>query len=76
MLDVCNCAVLTVVYGWHGKVDWRLGLTFGAVSAAAAAIVSNVMVDFLEEHQVPPPAQATPPPQPHPLRPTPARGRV
>jgi len=54
MLDVFNCAMLTVTYGLHGKVDWRLGGMFGAVSALFAALVSNIMVNFLAEHQVRP----------------------
>ena len=57
MLDVFNCGVLTVAYGYHGKVDWRLGAIYGLISATFAALISNVLVNFLADHQVRPPAR-------------------
>jgi len=51
MLDACNSATLTLLYGYHGKVDWWYGAYFGTVSAVMALIISNVLVDVVQSQQ-------------------------
>ena len=51
MLDVTNGLTLTIIYGLHGKVDFRYGVTFGVVALAWAVLLSIVLSDWIEVNE-------------------------
>eukprot|EP00999_Lentomonas_sp_LEN2_P002683 NODE_558_length_1368_cov_80.441579_g522_i0.p1 GENE.NODE_558_length_1368_cov_80.441579_g522_i0~~NODE_558_length_1368_cov_80.441579_g522_i0.p1 ORF type:complete len:400 (-),score=62.19 NODE_558_length_1368_cov_80.441579_g522_i0:12-1211(-) len=51
MLDVCNGLALTLIYGWHGRVDFRYGVAFGSVTSGIAILIALSLSDFIENNE-------------------------
>ena len=49
--DFFNSLALSLIYGRHGRVDWKYGLYYGVLGAAAACTLALVLSGYIEQHE-------------------------